>query len=130
MKEKLNNSKPSSFVLTVDGVERRLNLKESENLNPSAYLEEANPVTSFIISVSETSLSLKILHENGNFVMPNWGLTKKHFGSDEKIFDISLTDSAFMENHHRKQIAGSHIFFNNENTLLTGNNWTLEYKPL
>lgn len=131
MKEKLKESIPSSFIITLNGEERRLNTNERLTLNASADYSRDNPMESLEVFVEpEGYVFFEIVFKNSVRFRPNWGLVKKRFDSDEKVFQSTFSNSAFHEENGLKYITGSFIHFNETETVLKGADWILEYRPL
>lgn len=131
MNEKLKHPVPTSFMITLDGESKRIHTNENFDLKVSQDISHEIGIESLrVIATSEKYLTLEIRYGGPQFSMPNWGMTRKSFDSDERVFQLSLSQSAIHETNNQKYIIGSNLYFNKEETILHGENWTIEYKPL
>jgi hypothetical protein len=105
-KEEREETGPSSFVLFFKGEEKRLDLGDKLRLNPSTE-----------IFVFKDFLSITLTKEGLSFVKFDWGMIRKQFGHDEKIFGTTLKESSIAH-------------FNEDRTSLISDDWELHYRPV
>ena len=118
-KEQLREKIPSSFILNINGDERRLLSGESILLH-SEKSESEDGVDNFAVDVHADHVVFRILFANGVFVTASWGMVKRHLGSPEKTFEIMLT----------KPNMDGFMAYDELQKTTTGNGWVLEYRPL
>jgi len=129
MKEKLQNKGPSAFVLIQNGSEKRLEIGEMFTLAPG-HDHDYEPITVFSVTPAKNYLNLNLGFQVSS-VLPQWGIVRTKFGTDEAEFDITLSNEALREaSPDRVFIKGSSMHFDAQKTHLYGKDWTLEYRPL
>ncbi len=122
---------PSPFVLSHGDEERRLSVGESLYLATGNNNPVADGPTTLNVQPDHDHISLIIVGDHFYRQRAEWGMISRGSGNGRKEFGSTFSENAFtsMEGG-RKCIAGTCLQFDDQNLHLSGDGWTLEYKPL